>query len=125
MGIKDVTVDFPKITEDPIHRQIASLTTVRATGGIHADEYRAAVIEILDITPLHDEAPDVMEYAQAQNALGFINAMQKAIDDEEAQNDPRSRVGNSGVAGSLSEHEDTNRNMDRKSKQGNMADPVD
>lgn len=124
MDIKDVAINFPKITEDPIHRQISSLATVRAIGGIHADEFRAAVLEALSIAPLHADAPDVEEYAKAQNALGFLNWMESEAARIEAENDPLARQGNSGVAGKLGEIDNTNRNADSAAGSGTQTDLV-
>jgi hypothetical protein len=124
MGIDGVVIDFPKITEDPIHRQISSLSTVRTVGGIWADEYRAAVLEALSVSPLHDGAPDVEEYAQAQNALGFIAALNTQVDAQNAQLDPLSRQGNSGVSGKLASIDNTNRNLDSKARSGTQTDLV-
>lgn len=117
MELDELSINFPKISEDPIHRQISSLATVRATGGIWADEYRAATLEALSIKPMHDEAPDVEEYAQAQNALGFLTS-------QAAQADPIARQGNSGVAGRLGEIDNTNRNMDSQAQGGTQTDLV-
>ena len=112
MGMTDLVVNFPKISEDPIHRQVASLAVGRTTGAIYADEYRAAFLEATDVAPLHDSPPAVDEYARAANALGFIQAMQGLVDQLETGGDPLSRQGNGGVAGSLSGGDHTNRDQD-------------
>jgi hypothetical protein len=109
MGLEGLTVNFPKISEDPIHRQVSSLATGRATGAIWADEYRAAFLEAMSIRPLHATAPDVEEFAQAQNALGFLG-----LSESDAENDPIARQGNSGVAGKLGEIDNTSRDQSRK-----------
>jgi hypothetical protein len=110
MGLDGLTINFPKISEDPIHRQVSSLATGRATGAIWADEYREAFMEAMSIKPLHSKAPDVEEFAQAQNALGFLTQSAAA----EAQSDPIARQGNSGVAGKLGEIDNTSRDQSRK-----------
>lgn len=122
MDIKNVTINFPKITEDPVHRQVQSLATARATGAIWADEYRAAIIEATDVLPLHDGAPAVDEYAQAQNALGFLQMMEQAT--SVASKDPLARRGNSGVAGALSDIDNTNRDLDTTPGTGSVTDLV-
>jgi hypothetical protein len=111
LGIKDLKLDFPKITEDPVHRQVASLATGRATGAIHADEYRNAYLEATDVTSLHAGPPSVEEYAQAQNALGFLQYLNGGSSDISG-GDPLARQGNAGVAGSLGEFDGTNRRLD-------------
>ena len=128
MGIEGVTINFPKITEDPIHRQVSSLATGRTTGAIHADEYRAAFLEAMSIRPLHSESPDPEEYAQAQNALQWLTLQQtiemqnKQLDNP--QNDPLPRQGNSPQNGKLGENDNTNRNADSKAKSGTQTDLV-
>lgn len=124
MGIEGLTINFPKITEDPIHRQVSSLATGRATGAIWADEFRAAFLEAMSIKPLHDKAPDVEEYAQAQNALGFMQMLEDKAAALEAEADPLSRQGNAGVSGKLAGIDNTNRNADSKAKSGTQTDLV-
>jgi len=119
MDAKGLSIDFPKITEDPVHRQVSSLATGRATGAIHADEYRAAFLEATDVTPMHDAPPPVEEYAQAQNALGFLQAMMST--GQAGPADPIARQGNSGVAGRLGEIDNTNRDLDTKPGTGSMT----
>ncbi len=125
LGIKTpLHLDFPKITEDPVHRQVSSLATGRATGAIHADEYRNAFLEATDVTPLHDGPPPVEEYAQAQNALGFLQSMQGA-EPSGGANDPLARQGNSGVAGRLGEVDGTLRQGDTKPGTGSPTSVSD
>lgn len=124
MGIEDVTINFAKITEDPIHRQVSSLATLRATGALWSDEYRKASLEAMSISPLHDSAPDVEEYAQSQNALGFLKWVEEQEARIEGENDPLARQGNSGVAGTLGEIDNTNRNLDTQAGSGTQTDLV-
>jgi len=124
MGIDELSINFPKITEDPIHRQVSSLTVGRATGAIWADEYREAFLEAMSIKPSHPDSPDVEEYAQAQNALGFLNWMEQEVARAEAENDPIARVGNTGVAGKLGEIDNTNRDQDNRTRGGTQTDLV-
>lgn len=124
MGIEDVTINFPKISEDPIHRQVSSLATGRATGAIYADEYRLAFMEAMSIAPLHEGTPPVEEYAQAQNALGFLAQQNAEAATLDGKADPIARQGNSGVAGVLGEIDNTNRDQDRKAAGGSKTDIV-
>ncbi len=116
MGITNLAINFPKITEDPIYRTIASLATVRATGALWSDEYRAAVLEAMSISPIHEEAPDVEEYAQAQNALGYLQQ------NTNASADPLARQGNAGVAGKLGETDNTIRDGDNAAASQTQTD---
>lgn len=122
MGVEGLTINFPKITEDPIHRQISSLATSRATGALWADEYRDAVLEALSVKPLHDKAPMPEEYAMAQNALGFLTMMENVANGDVNSSDPLSRQGNSGVAGQVGEIDNTNRNKDTRAGSGTQTD---
>lgn len=126
MGIENVTINFPKITEDPIYRTVASLATGRATGAIWADEYREAFLEALSLDSNHTEAPPVDEYAQAQNALGFISAVSGAAADEaQGKADPLSKQGNAGVAGKLGSTDNAGlRKQDNKAKGGTQTDLI-
>lgn len=124
MDIDGLTINFPKITEDPIHRQISSLATARTTGGIWADEYREAVLEALSIKPLHGDSPSVEEYAQAQNALSFLKLLEGATTAIDSEADPLSRLGNSGVSGRVSEIDNTNRNADTAAGSGTQTDLI-
>lgn len=126
MSIDGMTINFPKITEDPIYRTIASLATVRATGALWADEYRDAALEALSIQGTHPDAPPVDEYAQAQNALGFISAVSGAAADEgQGKADPLSKQGNAGVAGKLGTTDNAGlRKQDNKAKSGTQTDLV-
>lgn len=127
LGIEDLTINFPKITEDPIHRQVSSLATARSTGALWADEYRESILEALSIKSLHDEAPEVNEYAPVANALGFLQMLedeQARQDQIDAGNDPVARVGNSGVNGKQGEIDNTNRNRDSQAGSGTQTDLV-
>jgi hypothetical protein len=101
MGFRDLTLDFPRVTEDPVHRQVSSLATGRATGAIYADEY-----------------------AQAQNALGFMQMTTKLTGQLDSESDPLSRQGNSGVSGRLGEIDNTNRNLDTQPGTGTQTNLV-
>jgi len=122
MGLEGLTINFPRITEDPIHRQVSSLATGRATGAIYADEYRDAFLEAMSIKPQHDVPPEVAEYAQAQNALGFLNMIEGIA--ARVEGGPIASQGNSGVAGSLGEIDNTNRNFDDLAASGTQTDLV-
>lgn len=124
MEIEGASINFPKISEDPIHRQVSSLAVGRAQGGIHADEYRAAFMEMMSLTPMHDGPPSVEEYAQAQNAIGFLQWAEAMSTPDATQSDPLARQGNSGVAGRLGEIDNVNRRQDNQAAGGTQTDLV-
>lgn len=117
MGGPKIAINFPTIVEDPAFRTVASLAVGRSTGALWADEYRAAFLETMNVQPEHDGPPPIEDYAQAQNALGFLQMMQDAVADPDgaAAGDPLSSQGNSGVAGSLNalSADNANRDADR------------
>lgn len=113
-----ISISFPKLNEDPLFRQIQTVTLARATGGLWADEYRDYVLSSMDITSLHDDSPATEDYAQAQNALGYLSMLQAAETAQAAQaaaasGDVNSAQGKSGVVGDTSRGDNTNRNADK------------
>jgi hypothetical protein len=58
-GAKDdaVDVNWPKIETEPSQRLTQALALAYETGAIHQDEYRAAIIEVLDVPRLRDTVP--------------------------------------------------------------------
>lgn len=57
LGSPNATVEFPEIQNDPNYRQITSIATLVELGVLWPDEGRAAALDILDITKLHDGLP--------------------------------------------------------------------
>lgn len=122
VGVKDVVVNFPKISEDPVHRQIQSLTQARVAGGLWGDEYRGAVLELLDIVSQHDNAPEMEEYAPAGGALQLLLAEMAAEAAEEAAKVAATQAeaaanngtgqGQSNVAGALADGDNGNRDAE-------------
>lgn len=58
-GAKDdaLEVNWPKIETEPSQRLTQALAVAYETKAIHQDEYRAAIIEVLDVPRLHLEPP--------------------------------------------------------------------
>lgn len=101
LGGKDITLNFPTIVEDPAFRTVASLAVGRTTGALFADEYRAAFLEAMNVQSEHEGVPTPEDFAQAQNALGFLQAMKAAVEAESSGADPLASQGVAGIAGSL------------------------
>ncbi len=100
VGMKDVVVNFPKITEDPIFRQMQSFTLAFVSGGIHQDEYRVAALEALDVKSLHEEVPEATVFtAAAKYSLEAIEQEEKAAQDEADRAAALSKQGAAGLAG--------------------------
>lgn len=94
---KDVEIAFPAIESDPVYRQIASLTQAYFSGGLHQEEYRAALLSLLDI-------PD--EKAGLPKPDQFNGGQEPG--DTEPKADPVSRQGNSGAVAGGTGQGDTN-----------------
>jgi len=58
-GAKDdaLEVNWPKIETEPSQRLTQALAVAYESKAIHQDEYRAAIIEVLDVPRLHLEPP--------------------------------------------------------------------
>lgn len=83
---KDVEIEFPAIETDPIYRQIASLAQAYFSGGLHREEYRAALLDLLDIATEVKGLPPVDEF---NNGVPLESKTG-------APSDPVSRQGNQG-----------------------------
>jgi len=57
MGSTDVEVTFPNISQDPVYRELQSLAQAYTSGGLHQDEYRDAVLNLLDVQQMHENMP--------------------------------------------------------------------
>jgi len=97
MGVQKITVNFPKIAEDPAYRVAQTLTMGFAGGAFHQDEYRAAMLEATDVVSLHDDVPDATVFTIA--AKFSAEAMQQA--EEEAQLSAQSAVNGQGQANGI------------------------
>jgi hypothetical protein len=126
MGIDGVSIVFPKITEDPIYRTVASLVAGRASGAIWADEFREAFLDAMSLDSNHPDAPPVDEYAKAQNAVLFMQTENaEDLADKQAKTaaiaaDAQARQGNSPTGGGINETDNNGlRDQDTKAAQTN------
>jgi hypothetical protein len=96
MGAKTYEVNWPKIEVEPSQRMMQALALARETNAIWDDEYRAAVIETLDIPKMHDvPPPDDDPRTPDDNVLpsqgnsGAVGSMQDNSNDmRDADNEP-------------------------------------
>mgnify|MGYP006921290380 CR=1 FL=1 len=93
IGARDVEINWPKIETEASQRMMQALALARETNAIWDDEYRAAVIETLDIPKLHTTNPPMAGQDQAQAS---------AIPSQ----------GNSGAVGSLQDNANDLRDAD-------------
>lgn len=98
-GDKKVTVKWPKMESESSYRQLQSLALAKESGAIWMDEFRASVLDELDIVALHSSAPD---------------------DSMDSSSDSGSAVpsqGNSGAVGSMQDNSNELRDMNNDSTQ--------
>ena len=94
LGAREIDINFPKIETEPSQRMMQALALARETGAIWDDEYRAAVIETLDVPKMHDGPPsDEM--------------------DMDTDSSPIPSQGNSGAVGSMQDNANDLRDADR------------
>lgn len=61
IGVQEPVVNWPKIEVEATQRMMQAYALARETNAIWDDEYREAVIELLDVPKLHAEAPDAQD----------------------------------------------------------------
>ena len=97
LGAKAETleINWPKIETEPSQRMMQALALAKEQGAIWDDEFRNAVIEVLDIAKLHDTVPPM--------DLGM---------DQQSSNSPVPSQGNSGSVGSMQDNANDLRSAD-------------
>ena len=93
-GDKKVAVKWPKMESESSYRQLQSLALAHDSGAIWIDEFRAAVLDELDIVALHDQHPE--------DLLNSTSSSSSSIPSQ----------GNSGSVGSMQDNSNDLRNMD-------------
>ncbi len=106
LGAKDdaLAVNWPKIETEPSQRLTQALAVAYETKAIHQDEYRAAIIEVLDVPRLHLEPP-------VDPSLVTNDTADTAADAENTASAVPSQ-GNSGVAGAMNDGSNDLRDAD-------------
>ena len=99
LGAKDdaLAVNWPKIETEPSQRLTQALALAYETGAIWQDEYRAAIIETLDVPQLHLTVPMDASAGSGSNEPGT-----SAIPSQ----------GNSGAVGSMQNNANDQRAAD-------------
>jgi hypothetical protein len=94
IGVKDISINWPKIESEPSQRMMQALALAHETGAIWDDEYREAVIETLDVPRLHATPPprnmeDEGSAIPSQGNSGAVGSMQDNANDlEQADSNP-------------------------------------
>jgi hypothetical protein len=94
-GERKATIKWPKMENESSFRQLQSLALAKESNAIWADEYRAAVLDELDVMSMHDSAPEDV----AQDSSVSVVPSQ----------------GNSGAVGSMQDNSNDLRSMDTSS----------
>jgi hypothetical protein len=88
-------INWPKIETEPSQRMMQALALAKEQGAIWDDEFRNAVIEVLDIAKLHDTVPSAMDMEPSGSAVpsqgnsGAVGSMQDNANDlRSADNNP-------------------------------------
>lgn len=92
MGAKGTSVNWPKIETEASQRVMQSLALAKETNAIWDDEYRASVLETLDIPKMHPTGPSADTSAStgssaipSQGNSGAVGSMQDNANDLKAQ----------------------------------------
>jgi hypothetical protein len=95
INAREFEINWPKIETEPSQRMMQALALARETNAIWDDEYRAAVIEVLDIPKMHNEGPEGAEMYGGMSAIpsqgnsGGVGSMQDQANDlRDADNNP-------------------------------------
>lgn len=72
LGASDVTVEFPPVSEEPLHRMVQAIDQAGRTGMLFDTEWRALLLKALDLegvaeAPDEDEIPKVVQIRTEQN----------------------------------------------------------
>jgi hypothetical protein len=95
IGAKDVEINWPKIETEPSQRMTQALVLAHEAGALWDDEFREAIVEVLDIKKLHTTGP-VADQGVADSDTASVVPSQ----------------GNSGVAGSMQDNTNDTRTQD-------------
>lgn len=69
LGSPKARTEFPSIENDAPYRQITALVSAVELGVIWRDEARDAMLDILDVTKLHEELPELPDYPDKSGTL--------------------------------------------------------
>jgi hypothetical protein len=88
IGVPDAEINWPKIEVEATQRMMQAYALAKETGAIWDDEYREAVIELLDVPKLRDEVPsmdsdsdDNSSAVPSQGNSGAVGSMQDQAND--------------------------------------------
>jgi hypothetical protein len=101
MGARNVEVKWPKMESEATYRQIQAISLAHEAGALWEDEYRSAVLDELDVVPMHTGiSPAAKERVDALAAT--VNNSGSGVPSP----------GNTGAVGQMSNSDNTLRDMD-------------
>lgn len=116
-GPNDVEISWPKIETEASHRILQALTMAWEAKIIYPEEYRAGVLEALDINPVSDMPPTLRDFGQdpntQQSAIRNTTTNTQVIvqDDNNDDNNSDDSIvpaqGRSGSVGSVTDNNDS------------------
>ncbi len=96
---KPITAKFPQIENDPIYRQLQSLSAAYSLGGITQKEFREAIIVLLSIQNPEAGLPEPDNFNSAHLTPEEAAKNAAALKTVQSGSDPISRQGNTGKTG--------------------------
>jgi len=105
IGAPDAEINWPKIEVEATQRMMQAYALAKETGAIWDDEYREAVIELLDVPKLRDEVP----YSDNDRD----DRENDSEDDDSNDSSAVPSQGNSGAVGSMQDQANDLRDMDQ------------
>jgi hypothetical protein len=94
IGAREVEINWPKIETEPSQRMTQALVLAHEAGALWDDEFREAIVEVLDIKKLHNESPNTDSISNDNNSSVVPSQ------------------GNSGAAGSMQDNTNDTRTQD-------------
>lgn len=106
IGAPDGTINFKKLSIDPVHRQGATATMFFQGGGIKQSEYRSIALELLDIEGDPNDLPEPTEFTWAKKGIlpSFYAGDSATGNADDAPYDILPSQGNSGSVGSITDN---------------------
>lgn len=101
-----LNINWPKIETEPSQRMTQALALARESFAIHQDEYREAILEVLDIAKLHDDVPDDGSSDNSQDTANGTG------NDTSSDSSPIPGQGQSGSVGSMQDNANDLRSQD-------------
>jgi len=108
MGARNVSVKWPKMESEATYRQIQAISLAYEAGALWEDEFREAVLDELDVVPMHKgispAAKDKLDSLSSGSTDGSSNDSGSAVPSK----------GNSGAVGQMSNSDNSLRSMDNQ-----------